>query len=162
MEKSVSIILIALIAFAAVTMVTISVAQAATVSSHNKDVYVKATTGGTVTYTYSPKGTGTVNAGSTSHFTVPTGTTVTFTAIPKTGYKFAYWSGASQSGNTNPLKIVVKNSDIGSNCQPLTATFVPNCVLPEYSFGALAALGACFASLQVYKRKASHILSNYK
>jgi hypothetical protein len=135
-------------------MVTVSVAQAA--PSH-KDVYVKAVSGGTVSYSYlkgSNTVTGTVNAGHSSYFTVPTGTTITFTATPtpKSGYKFAYWSGAGQSGNTNPLKVSV-GSGIGSSCQPLTATFTPTNSLPEYSFGALAALGACFAGLLFYKRK---------
>ena len=69
-----------------------------------KNVYVKAETGGAVTYYPIGTGTGTVTEKTLSQFTVLSGTHVSFTAIPKSGYFFAYWSGEGQSGNTNPDK----------------------------------------------------------
>ncbi len=151
MRKAGSLLLIALIALAAITMATLSFAQA-TSRQKNVTVYVKATAGGTVTYSPTGTGSGTVKAGTTAQFIVPCGTKVMFTAKPQTGFTFGGWSGAGQSGITNPLTIVAKEN-IGSSCQPLTATFGPKQVLPESYFGALAALCACFAALLVYKRK---------
>lgn len=91
----------------------------------NKDVYAHANSGGTVTYSPVGSGSGTVPAGTTSHFTVAAGTTVTFTANPSTGYSFGGWSGAGQSGTTNPKSIAV-GSGIGSSSDPLTASFTQN------------------------------------
>lgn len=125
-----------------------------------KNVYVGATTGGTVTYSPQGTGIGSVAAGTVlSHFTVLSGTHVSFVAIPQSGYTFAYWTGDGQTGNTNPLLSKEVGSGIGSSSHPLTATFVPQIVLPEYSFGALTALGSCFVGLLLfYKRKSLHHL----
>lgn len=120
-----------------------------------KNVYVSATTGGTVTYSSMGTITGTVAEGTLSQFTVLSGAKVSFTAtaIPESGYIFAYWSGEGQSGNTNSLLTKEVGNGIGSNSYPLTAVFVTHLVLPEYPLGALVALGACFAGLLFYKRK---------
>ena len=118
-----------------------------------KNVYVSAATGGDVTYSPVGTGTGTVTAGKSSHFTVLSGTQISFTAIPKSGFIFVGWTGEGQSGNTNPsLKKEVGNG-IGSSSNYLTAVFSLAPALPEYPLGALAALGACFAGLLFYKRK---------
>ena len=58
-----------------------------------KKVYVKEETGGAVTYSPIGSGTGTVAEKTLSQFTVLSGVHVSFTAIPKSGYIFAYWSG---------------------------------------------------------------------
>jgi hypothetical protein len=124
-----------------------------------KNVYVKAETGGAVTYSPIGTGTGTVAEKTLSQFTVLSGTHVSFTAIPKSGYIFAYWNGEDQSGNTNRFLTKEVGNGVGYNSNPLTAVFVPQIVLPEYSFGALAALGACFAGLLFYKRKSLPLLN---
>lgn len=94
-----------------------------------KDVYVHANTGGTITYEPKGTGTGTVAEGTTANFKVPPATTITFTAQPAEGYTFSGWSGAGQTGNTNPLTINV-NGGIGSTSSPLTANFAEQTTSP--------------------------------
>ena len=104
-----------------------------------------------VTFTVSPPG-----AGSTS----PSGTDWyddafiidPLSATQNTGFTFASWS-------SNTGSIVFGSSDSSSTTAriggagTITANFVPTFVVPEYSFGALAALGACFIAMLIYKRK---------
>ena len=120
----------------------------------DKDIYVSATTGGTITVTDETTGTtiGTVTQGTTEHFTVPSGDKITFTADPVSGFTFAYWIG-DFSGNTNPLTHQEVGNGIGTEVYPLTATFGPSMVAPESAFGALAALGACFVGFVVFKKR---------
>jgi len=119
-----------------------------------KNVYVSAGFGGVVTYSPMGTGTGPVTAGTSSFFTVLSGTKVSFTATTtQSGFIFAYWTGEGQSGNTNPSLTIEVGNGIGSKLHPLTAVFVPAHALPEYPLGALVALGACFAGLLFYKRK---------
>ena len=121
----------------------------------DKDIHIKAETGGTITYSPVGTGTGTVSEGELSDFTIESGTKITFTAEPKSGYIFAFWSGDDKPTDVteNPYQVEVGNA-IG-NSQPLTANFVPATVVPEYSFGALAALGACFVGLGLFKNRRS-------
>ena len=119
-----------------------------------KNVYVSATTGGAVTYSPMGTGTGSVAEGTVLyHFTVLSGTHISFKANPKPGLIFVGWTGEGQSGNTNPSLTIQVGNGIGSSSNPLTAVFGPPLPLPEYPLGALAALGACFVGLLFYKRK---------
>ena len=90
-----------------------------------KNIYVSATSGGKVTYSPQGTGIGTVESGTSAHFTIPSGSHISFTAISQPGYTFAGWSGDGPSVNTNPISKEVGN-DIGSNSHPLTATFAIN------------------------------------
>jgi len=105
------------------------------------------------------------------------GTTVTVTGSGFTSGQTItlYWDGTHISP-TNPTTIKVSGGTFSatfkvpttaladkyytvtaiSKCgESACATFYVTClfVLPEYPIGALAALGACFAALLVYKRK---------
>ena len=87
-----------------------------------KNVYVSATSGGKVTYSPQGTGTGTVDSGTLAHFTIPSGSHISFSAVPQPGYIFAGWSGDGPSVNTNPISKEV-GSGIGSSSHPLTAIF---------------------------------------
>jgi len=113
------------------------------------------TTGGSVTYEYpanSPTTTGTVPPDSTVQFTVWAGTKIKFTANPSSGFQFESWTGNHFDPSENPQTLPVGSG----KC--VTATFIPQLAIPEYSIGGLMALTACFAAFAAFKKRQS--LSN--
>lgn len=107
------------------------------------------TTGGSVTYEYpanSPTITGAVPPDSTVQFTVWAGTKIKFTANPSSGFQFKSWTGNHFDPTENPQTLPVGSG----KC--VTAIFIPQLVVPEYSIGALMALAACFVAFIAFKR----------
>ena len=114
-----------------------------------KTVTVTTTAGGSVKCQHpasSPTTTVTVPPSSTNYqFTVLSGTHIKFTANPAPGYIFTGWSG-DLSGTNNPQTV-----EVGSG-KTITATFSIIFPVPEYLYGAIGSLAACFTAFIVIKR----------
>jgi hypothetical protein len=120
-----------------------------------KNIYVSVATGGTVMVKDDTRNiiVGIVNPGESKLFTVLSGDKVTLTAVPQSGFTFAYWTGEI-SGNTNPQQKEVGNG-IGTKNSPEIAVFVPIIPAPESPLGALAALSACLVGFVVFKKRSA-------
>ena len=112
-RKATKILTVILIASA----LLIAFASAGVKAQSTGSVYIYAGVGGTIT-----EGGATLTGGTTYNYT--SGTTVTFTATPGTGFKFLSWESVSASGattsTTNPLALNVTTSSCA-----LQAMFVP-------------------------------------
>lgn len=92
-------------------------------------IYGNVTTCYPVTTAVGPSGSGTVQRSPNSDPNCPaqqygSGTQVTFTAVPNSGYSFLNWSGASSSTNSAVTLTI-------NNATTLNANFQQNCVLPS-------------------------------
>lgn len=121
--------------------------------------------GGTAHYIVSVSGTGGATWDlSIATTTLPSGYTAVFTPNPITSA-----TGTATLAITTPSTITPSSYSFTVHCSDpsdghpagnsaSTQLAVIAFALPEYSIGALAALGACFAALLVYKRKSlSHL-----